>query len=88
MPYSTEDLRDLIIELDKKIDKVVSTVEYMKTRQDENATDLAKIKDPDNGLFVRVKVLENWKDTHSKITWGAITALLGLATKQIWDILT
>jgi hypothetical protein len=88
MPYSTEDLRDLIIELDKKIDKVVNTVEYMKTRQDENASDLAKIKDPDNGLFVRVKVLENWKDTHSKITWGAITALLGLATKQIWDILT
>ena len=88
MAYSTDDLRDLIIELDKKVDKVVNTVEYMKTKQDENGTDLAKIKDPDNGLFARIKELENWKDTHSKITWGAITALLGLATKQVWDILT
>ena len=88
MSYSTDDLRDLIIELDKKVDKVINSVDAMKAKQDEINIDLAKIKDPDNGLFPRVKSLEEWRATHSKITWAAVTALIGLAAKQIWDILS
>jgi hypothetical protein len=88
MAYSTEDLRDLIIELDKKIDRVVSSVDYIKAKQDETNIDLARIKDPDNGLFSRVKTLENWKEGHSKITWGAISAVTFLTVKQLWDVLT
>lgn len=88
MSYSTDDLRDLIIELDKKVDKVINSVDAMKAKQDEINMDLAKIKDPDNGLFPRVKSLEEWRATHSKITWAAVTALIGLAAKQIWDILS
>ena len=88
MSYSTDDLRDLIIELDKKVDKVINSVDAMKAKQDEINTDLAKIKDPDTGLFPRVKSLEEWRATHSKITWAAVTALIGLAAKQIWDILS
>jgi hypothetical protein len=88
MAYSTEDLRDLIIELDKKIDRVVSSMDYIKAKQDETNIDLARIKDPDNGLFSRVKTLENWKEGHSKITWGAISAVTFLVVKQLWDVLT
>jgi hypothetical protein len=88
MSYSTDDLRDLIIELDKKVDKVINSVDAMKAKQDEINIDLAKIKDPDNGLFPRVKSLEEWRATHSKITWAAVTALIGLAAKQLWDILS
>jgi hypothetical protein len=88
MSYSTDDLRDLIIELDKKVDKVISSVDSMKAKQDEITADLIRIKDPDNGLFPRVKSLEEWRATHSKLTWGAITALIALAVKQLWDIMT
>ncbi len=88
MPYSTEDLRDLIIELDKKVDKVINSVDAMKAKQDEINVDLAKIKDPDHGLFPRVKSLEEWRATHSRVTWAAVTALVALAVKQLWDILT
>lgn len=88
MPYSTDDLRDLIIELDKKIDRVVINVETIKNKQEELNADIVKIKDPDNGLFSRVKSLEEWRSTHSKITWTAISALIALAIKQIWDIIT
>jgi hypothetical protein len=88
MAYSTEDLRDLIIELDKKIDRVVSSMDYIKAKQDETNIDLARIKDPDNGLFSRVKTLENWKEGHSKITWGAISAVTFLIIKQLWDLIT
>ena len=88
MSYSNDDLRDLIIELDKKVDKVMSTVDAMKQKQDEINVDLAKIKDPDHGLFPRVKSLEEWRATHSRVTWAAVTALIALAVKQLWDILT
>lgn len=88
MPYSTEDLRDLIIELDKKIDRVVTNVETIKNKQEELNADIVKIKDPDNGLFPRVKSLEEWRRTHSRITWAALSALIALAAKQFWDIMT
>jgi seryl-tRNA synthetase len=88
MPYSTDDLRDLIIELDKKVDRVITNVETIKEKQEELNKDLLKIKDPDNGLFPRVKSLEEWRTTHSRITWAALSALIALAAKQIWDIMT
>jgi hypothetical protein len=88
MSYSTDDLRDLIIELDKKVDKVMNSVDSMKSKQDEINIDLAKIKDPEHGLFPRVKSLEEWRAAHSRITWVAVTALVGLAIKQLWDMLT
>ncbi len=88
MAYSTEDLRDLIIELDKKVDRVVSSIEIIKDKQDDLNRDLLKIKDPDSGLFPRVKSLEEWRTTHSRITWAALSALIALAAKQLWDIIT
>jgi len=30
MAYSTEDLRDLIIELDKKVERIIASVDSMK----------------------------------------------------------
>lgn len=88
MAYSTDDLRDLIIELDKKLERVITNVETIKAKQEELNADIVKIKDPDNGLFPRVKSLEEWRQTHSRITWAALSALIALAAKQIWDIMT
>lgn len=88
MAYSTEDIRDLIIELDKKVDKVINSVDSIKSKQDEINSDLTKIKDPDNGIFPRIKSLEEWRSTHSRITWAAVTALIALAVKQVWDIVS
>jgi seryl-tRNA synthetase len=88
MSYSTEDLRDLIIELDKKIERVITNVETIKAKQEELNTDISKIKDPENGLFPRVKSLEEWRTTHSRITWAALSALIALAAKQLWDLIT
>ncbi len=68
--------------------KVISSVDSMKAKQDEITADLIRIKDPDTGLFPRVKSLEEWRATHSRITWGAVTALIALAVKQLWDIMT
>ena len=65
-----------------------SQIEELKAKQDETNIDLARIKDPDSGLFSRIKTLENWKEGHSKITWGAISAVTFLIVKQLWDVIT
>lgn len=88
MSYSTDDIRDLIIELDKKVDKVINSVDSIKQKQDEINKDLTKFKDPDTGIFPRIKSLEEWRATHSRITWAAVTALIALAVKQVWDLVS
>ncbi len=55
------------------------------------ATDISKIKEavynPDQGIYARLRSLEVWKETSSKVTWIMISALIGLATMSVWNLL-
>ena len=86
------ELREAITALDKKVDRMMSSIDNLKEKQDDVAKDISKIKDavyhPDEGLYARIKILETWKETQSKVSWIAITAIVGLAIKQLWDLLT
>lgn len=86
------ELKEAITALDKKVDRMMSSIENLKEKQDDVAKDITKIKEavyhPDEGLYARIKILETWKDTQSKVSWIAITAIVGLAIKQLWDLLT
>ena len=74
--------KDLVIELSRKIDKLCITIETVKDRQDEMLENVAKIKEavynPDEGLYARIRALEAWKDSSSKIIWTLFTAVIGL----------
>ena len=86
------ELKEAITALDKKVDRMMNSIENLKEKQDDVAKDITKIKEavyhPDDGIYARLKVLETWRDSQSKISWIAITSIVGLAIKQIWDILT
>lgn len=86
------ELREAITALDKKVDRMMSSIENLKEKQDDVAKDITKIKEavyhPDEGLYARIKILETWKENQSKVSWIAITAIVGLAIKQLWDLLT
>jgi peptidoglycan hydrolase CwlO-like protein len=86
------ELKEAITALDKKVDRMMSSIENLKEKQDDVAKDITKIKEavyhPDEGLYARIKILETWKETQSKVSWIAITAIVGLAVKQLWDLLT
>jgi predicted nucleic acid-binding Zn-ribbon protein len=121
---STEfsELKDYIVGLDKKVDRMMNIINNLKEKNDDVAKDITKIKDavyhPQDGLYARIKdletnskkhdayekeikdlkdantaslvkvtTLEQWKENQSKISWIAITAIVGLAMKQIWDLL-
>ena len=86
------ELKEAITALDKKVDRMMSSIENLKEKQDDVAKDISKIKEavyhPDEGLYARIKILETWKENQSKVSWIAITAIVGLAIKQLWDLLT
>jgi len=83
-----QDVKDAITALDKKLDKLVTTVDNLKSAQDLFATDMQKLKDPDNGIYPRIRSLEQWKDTQSKFMWIFATTTVGIIIKQIWGLLT
>ena len=86
------ELKEAITALDKKVDRMLSSIENLKEKQDDVAKDISKIKEavyhPDDGIYARLKVIETWKENQTKATWIAVTAIIGLAIKQLWDILT
>ena len=82
------DLKEAIVNLDKKLDRLVTTVDTLKSAQDLFAQDMMKIKDPDSGIYPRIRTLEQWKDTQSKFMWIFATATVGIIIKQIWGLLT
>ena len=60
----------------------------MSERQDEMLEDVKKIKEagynPDSGLYARLRALEQWKDSQSKIQWMSVTAIIGLVVATIY----
>lgn len=83
--------RDLILELTRKLDKLCLAVETVKDRQDEMMENVGKIKEavynPDEGLYARIRALESWKDSSSRVIWTLFTAVIGLASAVVIKIL-
>tara|TARA_B100001250_G_scaffold360452_1_gene337926 strand:- start:1696 stop:1959 length:264 start_codon:yes stop_codon:yes gene_type:complete len=70
------------LELTSKLDKVCNGIDVMQMKQEEMSEDIAKIKEavynPDNGLYARLRELESWKSTSSKMIWTLFTSVIGL----------
>ncbi len=82
--------RDLVLELTRKLDKLCLAVDTVKDRQDEMLENVAKIKEavynPDEGLYARIRALETWRDTSSRIIWTLFTAVIGLASALVLKV--
>ncbi len=79
-----QELREIILELKNDIER-------MSDRQAEMNENLKKIKEaiynPDQGLYARIKALEQWKDSSQKVTWLIMTTVIGLATTTIYKFI-
>ena len=66
-------------------------LEHVKADIDAIRVDISKIKDavydPDEGIYARLRSLETWKNTSTKIMWIMFTSIVGLTTVGIWQIL-
>ena len=91
MSDSERELSEAILRLESNIERMMDGIDVVKEDMKVMATDISKIKEavynPDQGIYARLRSLEAWKDTSSKVTWIMVSALIGLATMSIWNIL-
>ena len=77
-----ENQNELFLQLELKIDKLHSGIEVLKEKQEEVLADIQKISEavynPDQGLYARLRELESWKGTSSKMIWTLFTTMVGL----------
>ena len=73
------------------IQELRGDLQRMSEKQDEMNADIKQIKEavynPDSGLYARLRDLEQWKETYSKVTWGVLTTLMGLVTATIYKMI-
>lgn len=73
------------------IQELRSDLQRMTDKQEEMFNDIKQIKEavynPDSGLYARLRSLEQWKETYSKVTWAMLTALIALVTGSLYQML-
>ena len=66
------------------------TADKVLTNEDEMLDDVKQIKkavyDPDSGIYARLRILEQWKETTSKIQWAMIMSLISLFTAAVYKL--
>jgi hypothetical protein len=82
------DVKVTFAEIGGKFDQIMSNINSVKEKQDEMASDITKIKEavyhPDQGLYARLKELESWKESSSRLLWMVITAITTLTIATIY----
>ena len=74
--------QDYLLEVQSKLDRVCNGIDVMSDKQEQMSEDIAKIKEavynPDQGLYARIRELETWKRTSSRMIWTLFTTMIGL----------
>ena len=74
--------QDYMLEMQSKLDRVCNGIDVMSDKQEQMSEDIAKIKEavynPDQGLYARIRELETWKRTSSRMIWTLFTTIIGL----------
>ena len=73
------------------IQELRGDLQRMTDKQEEMFTDIKQIKEavynPDSGLYARLRSLEQWKETYSKVTWIMTSAIVVLVTGSLYQML-
>ncbi len=76
-----------LFEVGQALDRLCSSVDVVKDKQEEMAQDIAKIKEavynPDEGLYARLRALESWKTSSSKMIWTLFTSMVALVSAYL-----
>jgi hypothetical protein len=67
---------------------MADNLEVVRDRCEEIAICVNKVKkavyEPDQGLYARLRELEQWKAQTSRVLWVITTSVIGLATATVW----
>ena len=78
-------------ELISLIQDLKAQLERVSEKQDEMIDDIKQIKEavynPDSGLYARLRALEQWKESQSKVQWAVITTVIGLVAATVYKMI-
>ena len=78
-------------ELKGQLQRIEDAIMTMKEKNEEMADDVSKIKEaiynPDEGIYSRLKELEAWKSSMSRVLWLLATGALGSLGVALWEII-
>ena len=82
---------ETLIELNAKLERLLSGIDSLGVNQERMCEDISKIKEavynPDQGLYARLRALEQWKNTTSRIQWMLVSSIVVLMGKLFWDVI-
>ena len=74
-----------------KMDRLNDGIDAVKEKQEEMSEHVSKIKEavynPDSGLYARLRELESWKETSTRIIWMVVSAVVALSVATIYKSL-
>ena len=80
---------DQIQHLTTAILEMKMNLERMADKQEEMVDDVKEIKkavyDPEQGLYARLKSLEQWRESASRIMWIITTMIVGLISTTLYQ---
>ena len=80
---------EALIELNGKFERLIENIQTVREKQEEMADGISKIKEvvynPDSGIYARLRELESWKNTSSKLIWMVIASMVALVTATWWS---
>ena len=83
--------KEEILDLKQAIMELSVNIKHMDSKQDEMLQDVKSIKEaiynPETGLYARVRTLEQWQSSMSRIIWSVAIPVIGLVTKAIVEII-
>ena len=90
MKDSEIDAAVALTEINGRLDQVILSIETVKDKQEEMAGHIVKIKEsvynPDSGLYARLRELESWKETSSRLLWILISSVAALTVATLYKM--
>jgi len=85
------ELKEAFIRLEAQLERMMDGIAVVKDEIEAMAEDISKIKEavynPDEGIYARIRSLEAWKSTSTRIMWIMFTSIVGLASVGLWQLL-
>jgi seryl-tRNA synthetase len=82
---------ETLIELNSKLERLLNGIDTLGANQERMSDDISKIKEavynPDSGLYARLRSLEQWKESTSKVQWMMFSSVAMLMIKMFWDVI-
>jgi adenylosuccinate lyase len=82
---------DTLIELNAKLERLLNGIDSLSANQERMCEDISKIKEavynPDSGLYARIRALELWKESTSRVQWLVTSGVIMLIGKMFWDVM-